>query len=52
MSRIVLTTMGSLGDLHPPIAVGLGLRDRGHDALFATHKKSGCKELFQLIDLG
>lgn len=36
MSRIVLTTIGSLGDLHPFIAMGLGLRDRGHDIVFAT----------------
>jgi rhamnosyltransferase subunit B len=38
MSRIVLTTIGSLGDLHPFIAIGLGLRDRGHDIVFATIK--------------
>ncbi len=36
MSRIVVTTLGSLGDLHPYIAVALGLRDRGHDIVFAT----------------
>jgi rhamnosyltransferase subunit B len=34
--RIVLTTVGSLGDLHPFIAVGLGLRQRGHEAVIAT----------------
>ncbi len=39
MNRIVLTTIGSLGDLHPPIALGLELRDRGHDVVFATHKE-------------
>jgi UDP:flavonoid glycosyltransferase YjiC (YdhE family) len=38
MSRIVLTTIGSLGDLHPFIAIGLGLRDRGHNIVFATVK--------------
>ena len=38
MSRIVLTTIGALGDLHPFIAIGLGLRDRGHDIVFATVK--------------
>ena len=38
MSRIVLTTIGSLGDLHPFIAIGLGLRDRGHEIVFATVK--------------
>lgn len=36
MSRIILTTLGSLGDLHPYLALGLGLRDRGHDVAIAT----------------
>jgi UDP:flavonoid glycosyltransferase YjiC (YdhE family) len=34
--RIVLTTMGSLGDLHPYIAIALGLKARGHEAVLAT----------------
>jgi UDP:flavonoid glycosyltransferase YjiC (YdhE family) len=34
--RIVLTTFGSLGDLHPYIAVALGLKERGHEAIIAT----------------
>ena len=36
MSRIVLTTWGSLGDLHQMIALSLELRDRGHDIVLAT----------------
>ncbi len=39
MSRIVVTTIGSLGDLHPKIAIALELRKRGHDIVFATHKE-------------
>lgn len=39
MSRIVLTTIGSFGDLHPKIAIALELRNRGHDVVFATHKE-------------
>jgi UDP:flavonoid glycosyltransferase YjiC (YdhE family) len=35
--RIVLATFGSLGDLHPLIAVGLELRERGHEVVFATN---------------
>jgi rhamnosyltransferase subunit B len=35
-SRIVLTTFGSLGDLHPYLALALSLQDRGHDAVIAT----------------
>ena len=36
MARFVLTTLGSLGDLHPYVAVGLELKSRGHDAVLAT----------------
>ena len=34
--RVVLTTFGSLGDLHPYLAVALGLRERGHVPVIAT----------------
>jgi UDP:flavonoid glycosyltransferase YjiC (YdhE family) len=34
--RIVLSTIGSLGDLHPLMALALGLRARGHDVVLAT----------------
>jgi rhamnosyltransferase subunit B len=34
--RIVVTTAGSLGDLHPYIAIALGLKARGHVAIMAT----------------
>jgi rhamnosyltransferase subunit B len=34
--RIVLTTLGSLGDLHPYIALALELRARGHEPILAT----------------
>ncbi|HBL26572.1 MAG TPA: glycosyltransferase, partial [Acidobacteria bacterium] len=37
MARIVLTSFGSLGDIHPYLALGLGLRDRGHRVALATH---------------
>jgi rhamnosyltransferase subunit B len=35
--RIVFATFGSLGDLHPYLAVALELRARGHRPLIATH---------------
>jgi rhamnosyltransferase subunit B len=41
MSRILLTTIGSLGDLHPQIALALELRKRGHEIVFATMKEYG-----------
>ncbi|MBL8796741.1 MAG: glycosyltransferase family 1 protein [Planctomycetia bacterium] len=34
--RIVISTFGSLGDLHPYIALALGLQARGHRAVIAT----------------
>jgi UDP:flavonoid glycosyltransferase YjiC (YdhE family) len=34
--RIVITTAGSLGDLHPYVAIALGLKARGHEAIMAT----------------
>src|SRR5579871_6056945 len=36
MPRIVLTTIGSYGDLHPMIALGLALRERGHAITIST----------------
>jgi rhamnosyltransferase subunit B len=36
MARILLGTFGSLGDLHPAIALALELRQRGHRAEIAT----------------
>lgn len=39
MSRIILTTIGSFGDLHPKIAIALELQKRGHNIVIATHKE-------------
>lgn len=36
MAKIVLATFGSLGDLHPIVALGLELKRRGHHITFAT----------------
>lgn len=37
-NRIILTTYGSLGDLHPYMAIALELQQRGHQAVIATHE--------------
>ena len=34
--RIVLTTFGSFGDIHPYMAIGLELQARGHEPVIAT----------------
>jgi len=36
LARIVLATFGSYGDLHPYLAVAIGLRDAGHNVTLAT----------------
>src|SRR6185369_4873308 len=36
MARIVISTFGSFGDIHPYIAIALELKARGHAPLFAT----------------
>ncbi len=36
MARIVLNTFGSLGDLHPYLAIAIGLKNRGHQPVVAT----------------
>ena len=48
--RIVLTAVGSLGDLHPYIAIALGLKARGHEAVVAT---SACyRQKVEALGLG
>jgi rhamnosyltransferase subunit B len=36
MARVILATFGSLGDLHPYIAIALGLKAHGHRPVIAT----------------
>jgi len=36
MRKILLTTVGTLGDLHPFIAIGLALKRRGHQPVLAV----------------
>ena len=38
MARILFATIGSLGDLHPYLAVALGLQARGHRVVIATNQ--------------
>jgi len=40
---IVLVPQGSLGDLHPFIAIGLALKARGARVIVCTHPYFGCK---------
>jgi rhamnosyltransferase subunit B len=38
LSRFVLATLGSLGDLHPYLTLGVALRNRGHQVCIATSR--------------
>jgi UDP:flavonoid glycosyltransferase YjiC (YdhE family) len=46
---IVFTTFGSLSDLHPYIAVALGLPARGHEAVIVT---SGYRQKIEALGIG
>lgn len=48
--RIVLTTFGSFGDIHPYMAIGLELQARGHQAIIAT--SSAYREKIEATGLG
>ena len=48
--RVVLATFGSLGDLHPYIAIALGLEARGHDAILATSERY--REKIEALGIG
>ena len=50
MARIVLSTLGSLGDLHPMIALGLELIRRGHEAVL--NSLEGYRETVNSLGLG
>jgi rhamnosyltransferase subunit B len=36
MAKIVIATFGSLGDIHPKVALGLELQKRGHQIIFSA----------------
>jgi UDP:flavonoid glycosyltransferase YjiC (YdhE family) len=42
-ARVLLATFGSLGDLHPFVALALALRARGHVPVIATHEPHRAK---------
>ncbi len=43
MARVLLTTFGSLGDLHPYIAIAIELQRRGHEAFIGSSAAYGEK---------
>jgi rhamnosyltransferase subunit B len=47
MAKIVLSTFGSLGDIHPKVALGLELRTRGHKVIFNVME--AYREKFEML---
>ncbi len=45
MLRVLITTTGSSGDINPFVAVGLALRDRGHEVLILANPHAEAKVL-------
>jgi rhamnosyltransferase subunit B len=52
VARIVLNTFGSLGDLHPYLAIAIELRRRGHEPVIATSEVYRRKILAVRPDIG
>jgi rhamnosyltransferase subunit B len=48
--RIVLTVFGTLGDLHPFLAIALGLKTRGHQVIVASYGRY--REQVESLGLG
>lgn len=48
--RIILTTYGSLGDLHPFIALAIELKKRGHQVAIATSEQYHSQVIAESID--
>ncbi len=43
MSRILFATLGSLGDIHPLMAIGFELQKLGHEVVIATSDRHGTR---------
>ncbi|MBV9612502.1 MAG: glycosyltransferase family 1 protein [Acidobacteriaceae bacterium] len=50
MGRIVLNTFGSLGDVHPYLALAIRLRERGHETVLATSEVYRNKALAEAVE--
>src|SRR5690349_7107878 len=44
--RILLATLGTAGDVHPFVGIGIALKQRGHDVVLATngHFEAGIRQ--------
>ncbi|MGN4155880.1 glycosyltransferase, partial [Burkholderia gladioli] len=55
MSKMIITAIGSAGDVYPLLGVGRALAERGHEVVFCTHPQFEASALrcgFRFVAIG
>ena len=55
MTRVIITAIGSAGDVHPLLGVGAALAARGHEIVFCTHPpfaEAATRQGFAFVPIG
>jgi Glycosyl transferases, related to UDP-glucuronosyltransferase len=55
MTKVIITAIGSAGDVHPLLGIGAALAARGHEIVFCTHppfEESVSRQGFAFVPIG
>lgn len=55
MTRVIITAIGSAGDVHPLLGIGAALASRGHEIVFCTHApfvQAATRRGFRFVPIG
>ncbi|MFM0208976.1 glycosyltransferase [Paraburkholderia sediminicola] len=55
MTRVIITAIGSAGDVHPLLGIGAALAARGHEIVFCTHPpfaEAATRQGFAFVPIG
>ncbi|MFM0739478.1 glycosyltransferase [Paraburkholderia xenovorans] len=55
MTRVIITAIGSAGDVHPLLGIGAALAARGHEIVFCTHApfaEAATRRGFRFVPIG
>jgi rhamnosyltransferase subunit B len=55
MARVIITAIGSAGDVHPLLGIGAALAARGHEIVFCTHPpfaEAATRQGFAFVPIG
>ncbi|WP_434114881.1 glycosyltransferase [Paraburkholderia caffeinilytica] len=55
MARVIITAIGSAGDVHPLLGIGAALAARGHEIVFCTHPpfaEAAVRQGFAFVPIG